>query len=185
MAKKNLNVIYCEKTFVFEYSVGTEFEAFKYTMKGFFNLHDSNIYLTNPESNNVVVWSSNLPDATTVILHAAADAKPDIEDDDKIDEESTASEHGETTVSWPGSSEHSSDEDDLKENTKKKYEDEEQMETVTKRQRLTSSSSSEIFNHIPLPPLPPARCRCVRDDGIPIPPPPVARKVRLNPNTKG
>jgi len=184
MAKKNLNVIYCEKTFVFEYSVGTEFEAFKYTMKGFFNLHDSNIYLTNPESNNVVVWSSNLPDATTVILHAAADPKPDIEEHDNTDDESTTSEYGETTVSWPGSSDHSSHEDDFKQDVEKDEEDE-NMEEVIKRQRLTSSSSSEFFNHIPLPPLPPARCRCVRDDGIPIPPPPVARKVRLNPNTKG
>ena len=172
-------------SFTLRNTLGTECEAFMQTIKGRFKLDNSNIYLTNPESNNVVVLSSNLPDATTVILHAAEDPKPDIEEHDNTENESTTSEYGETTVSWPGSSEHSSDEDDLKENTKKKYEDEEQMETVTKRQRLTSSSSSEIFNHIPLPPLPPARCRCVRDDGIPIPPPPVARKVRLNPNTKG
>ena len=129
-------------------------------------------------------WSSNLPDGTTVILHTAKDPKPDIEEHENTVDDITDSESGES-VSWGGSPESSSHEDDLKENMKKKYEDKGQMETIAKRQRLISSSSSEIFSHVPLPPLPPARCRCVRDDGIPIPPPPVARKVRLNQNTKG
>ena len=184
MAKKSLNIIYSGTQHVFEYNAGTECEAFMQTIKGFFQLGDSNIHLTNPETRNVVILSSNLADATTVILHAATHPEPDIEEHDNTEDESTTSEYGETSVSWPGSSEHSSHEGDLKENTKEKYEDEGQMETVTKRQRLISSSSSEIFSHIPCPPLPPPRYRCVHGDGIPIPPPPVGRKVRLNPNTK-
>ena len=183
MAKKHLNVIYSGEQFVLEYSAGTECEAFMQTIKGRFQLGNSSIYLTDPESNNVVVLSSNLPDASTVILHSAKHPKPDIEEHDNTEDESTTSEYGETTVSWPGSSDHSSHEDDFKQDVEK-YEEDENMEEVIKRQRLTSSSSSEIFNHIPCPPLPPARCRCVHGDGTPIPPPPVAHKVRLNPNTK-
>ena len=184
MTKKQLNVIYSKEHIVLEYFAGTECEALMQTIKGRFQLDNSSIYLTDPESNNVVVLSSNLPDASTVILHSAKHPKPDIEEHDSTEDESTTSEDGETSVSWPGPSEHSSHEDDFKQDVEKDEEDE-NMEEVIKRQRLTSSSSSEFFNHIPLPPLPPARCRCVRDDGIPIPPPPVARKVRLNPNTKG
>ena len=63
-----------------EYNEGAEFEAFIQSMKGRCKLHGSNIYLTDPETNNVVVWSSNLPDGTTVILHTAKDPKPDIEE---------------------------------------------------------------------------------------------------------
>ena len=180
MAKKSLNIIYSGTQHVLEYNAGTECEAFMQTIKGRFQLGNSSIYLTNPESNNVVVLSSNLPDATTVILHAATHPEPDIEEHG---DDTTDSESGES-VTWGGSPESSSHEDDLKENTKEKYEDEGQMETVTKRQRLISSSSSEIFSRVPCPPSPPPRYRWVYGDGIPIPPPPIARKAQLNPNTK-
>merc|ERR1711933_84292 len=184
MAKKSLNIIYSGTQHVFEYNAGTECEAFMQTIKGFFQLGDSNIHLTNPETRNVVVLSSNLADATTVMLHAATHPEPDIEEHDNTDDESTTSEYGETSVSWPGSSEHSSHEDDFKENMKEKYKDDGKMETVTKRQRLISSSSSEIVSRVPRPPSPPPRYRRVHSDGTPIPPPPIARKAQLSPYKK-
>ena len=171
MTKKHLNVIYSEEHIVLEYVAGTECQALMQTIKGRFQLDDSSIYLTDPESNNVVVLSSSLPDASTVILHSAKHPKPDIEEHNSTEDESTISEDGETSVSWPSPSEHSSHEDDLKEKMKEKYEDNEKMETVTKRQRLISSSSSGNFSRIPLPPAPP-RIRC------PTPPPPVACNVK-------
>ena len=170
MTSKQLNLIYCKEHIVLEYFTGTECEALMQTIKGRFQLDHSSIYLTEPESNNVVVLSSSMPDKFTVIVHSVKHPKPDIEEHDNTEDESTTSVYGETTVSWPGSSEHSSHEDDLKENMKEKYKDDGKMETVTKRQRLISSSSSEIFSHVPRPPSPP-RSRC------PIPPPPIARNV--------
>ena len=172
MAKKSLNIIYSGTQHVFEYNAGTECEAFMQTIKGFFQLGDSNIHLTNPETRNVVILSSNLADATTVMLHAATHPEPDIEEHDSTEDESTTSEDGETSVSWPGPSEHSSHEDDFKQDVKK-YKEDENMQEVIKRRRLSSSSSSGIFSHIPLPPAPP-RTRC------PTPPPPVARNVKLS-----
>ena len=179
MAKKSLNIIYSGTQHVFEYNAGTECEAFMQTIKGFFQLGDSNIHLTNPETRNVVILSSNLADATTVILHAATHPEPDIEEHD---DDTTDSESGES-ITWGASPKSSSHEDDLKENTEE-YQDEGKMETVTKRQRLISSSSSEIVSRVPRPPSPPPRYRCVHSDGTPIPPPPVALKVQLSPNKK-
>ena len=183
MAKKHLNVIYSEEHIVLEYAAGTECQAFMQTIKGRFQLDESSFYLTNPESNNLVVLSSSLPDASTVILHSAKHPKPDIEEHDSTEDESTTSEDGETSVSWPKPSEHSSHEDDFKQDVKK-YKKDENMQEVIKRRRLSSSSSSEIVSRVPRPPSPPPRYRRVHSDGTPIPPPPIALKAQLSPNKK-
>ena len=179
MANKSLNIIYSGKQYVFEYNAGTECEAFMQTIKGFFQLSDSNIHLTNPETRNVVILSSNLADATTVILHAATHPEPDIEEHN---DDTTDSESGES-VTWGGSPESSEHEDDDEEDVKKDKEDE-NMQEVIKRRRLSSCSSSKIFSYIPRPPSPPPRYRCVHSDGTPIPPPPIALKAQLSPNKK-
>ena len=183
MTKKQFNVIYCKEHIVLEYFTGTECEALMQTIKGRFQLDHSSIYLTEPESNNVVVLPSSIPDKFTVIVHSVKHPKPDIEENDNTEDESTTSEYGETSVSWPGPSEHSSHEDDFKQDVKK-YKEDENMQEVIKRRRLSSSSSSEIVSRVPRPPSPPPRYRCVHSDGTPIPPPPVALKAQLSPNKK-
>ena len=181
MAKKSLNIIYSGKQHVFEYNAGTEFEAFMQTIKGFFQLGDSNIHLTNPETRNVVILSSNLADATTVILHAATHPEPDIEEHEDTADDATDSESGES-VTWGGSPESPEHEDDDEEDVKKDKEDE-NMQEVIKRRRLSSCSSSKIFSYIPRPPSPP-RSRCAHVGKTPIPPPPVARNVILSAKSK-
>ena len=172
MTSKQLNIIYCKEKIVLEYFTGTECDALMQTIKGRFQLDHSSFYLTEPKSNKVVALSSSMPDKFTVIVHSVKHPNPDIEEHDNTEDEVTDSESGESAVTWGGSPEYSEHEDDFKEDVKK-YKDDENMQEVIKRRRLSSSSSSEIFSYIPRPPSPP-RSRC------PIPPPPVARNVKLS-----